>query len=380
MATTTDPIIVQIVDETGKSTTSGGKSSSFGGVVTKATGIANIATDAYSFVKQAVQGVIKPALTVIQAILKVTAQLLRPVIDMLMILLMPILTLIKPLVKIFTDLMRPFRQLAMQFMKSSKAAGGFGTTGGNAFQMLAMQTILDGFMLAFTKLFANVLATVVGTLITLIKDFLIFPLMNLMAPALNPILAMFGTNVKQVEDTINASLDGSGKAIMDTVNKTIDDFSGQALAGLVHQGNQLNVQLEKTYFDTKTAVSKVMTTAGTEVQKSFMEAAKMDPTTTAAIMAFGITANLATKAAIAQVFNQDYMAPVTGTGGAKSLFQDAYNNFWNIDFSTAGTAVGKMWDNITSAISSYWNNTPAPRGGSNKPNKANTPNSTTGGG
>lgn len=254
MATSTEPIIVQIVNEGSSAIKSGIGGGSSGGKkgsnvdllsgLGKLTGIVAIIAELGTMIYDAVMSVAKPIKTVLSAIFKLIAQLLRPIVDVVMILLMPILQLIKPFVKLFTQLMQPFRKIAYDLMKqASNVQGGISSPTGMALIFQAITTLLSGMLTSIW--------VVVGDML---KTMIINPIFEL----LKAVLPIFSSQLEDARVTINEGIDGATKGIYQATLDTMKTAANNTKAAL-------------TGMDIKTPIDNWATLVGIQMEKSLRE-------------------------------------------------------------------------------------------------------------
>jgi len=226
MATSTEPIVVQIINEGASATKSaigGGSSggSAVGGIA-KLTGLIGVVAEIAGLVKEAVNGLIKPIKSVLLGILKMVAQILRPFSDMILILLIPILQFLKPLMKAFNEVMKPFRKVAMQLMG---AAGNTSDSTAKAGLMTAaFGAIIEGFQYGILTIFKELLKVMMSNIIDLIKNMIISPLIELFKVVV-PNWIVNDDIFDSVKNVIFAGLDIAKSDINTALDKNITDAS-----------------------------------------------------------------------------------------------------------------------------------------------------------
>lgn len=241
MATSTEPIIVQIINETGqaiKGATGGGSSSSAGsksgsggvsaviGGLSKLTLLGTAILTSAEIISNAVSGIIKPIKTILTGIFKLVAQFLRPVADIIIILLQPILMLIKPFVKLFSTLMQPFRKLAFSVMKTAgQQEGGILGIKGMSLILNALGIMLEG-----------VMASLMPVLGSLFSTFVISPIFNILEallPSFKPLLekARLGINEEINKQTMGV-YDETLKSMTTLANSLNTQFGSAMTSGM----------------------------------------------------------------------------------------------------------------------------------------------------
>lgn len=251
MASMTEPIIVQIVNESGVgnvksaapgSTKTGANAGNIGalaGGLTKMLGMGAIIVEVLKMVGDAIESVIKPIKTVLSATFKLIAQLLRPIADVIMMLLMPFLQFLKPIIKVFNDIMRPYRTLAYRIMKSNTNSPGtieWGEKNG-----LAIETLFAGFAVAITGVLAELLKTQLKIIESLILNLIIYPFIDIFGG----LIGFFtGQSIKELKDSAKNAFDIG----IDFVNKGIDafvkDLNKTTLEYFKTQAAQLGVDIQ----------------------------------------------------------------------------------------------------------------------------------------
>jgi hypothetical protein len=263
MATSEEPIVVQIVNESGLGTTTAGKGGGGGGmaglgklagVTAAVTTMATATTAILAIAAEAMGDILKPVKTVIGGIFKLISQILRPVVDLLLLLLIPFLNLWKPIIKVFTDIMRPFRTVAYKLMAEANKAGGIGTTAGAALQGMAISTLIAGFIAALVGFIGETLKTTTSLLMTYLQLFVIDPILTLLTPIIeffggnvDEIKANIGTSLASAQQFINSGIDATVKGVKDTA-WTVLKMQADAI-DLVTPGVNAKQKFEKAYND-----------------------------------------------------------------------------------------------------------------------------------
>lgn len=182
MANSTEPIIVQIVNEAGAAISGGstkktGEGSGLLATTAKITSIIGIAQEIAKLVSEAMNTLIKPIRTVLLGILKMVAQLLRPFSDMILILLIPILQFLKPLIKVFNDMMKPFRTVAFKLMSQASKTGNVAEK--NLLMTMALSALFEGFNFGILGIAKELLKGLTNGIIDTVKELVIGPLLDL---------------------------------------------------------------------------------------------------------------------------------------------------------------------------------------------------------
>lgn len=233
MANSTEPIVVQIINEGAATATSavggskpsgssgGGIASALGGVA-KLGGMAAVVIEVLGMVKDAISTVLQPLKSVVMVVLKLLAQILRPVADVLIVVLIPIIQMLKPIIKVFNDIIKPFRLAAYKLMSAAMGTSDLVQKG----ELLksATSAMFEGFIYGVLGIVKELIKINIGYLIDIIKNMIIGPLIDIFKTII-PDWIVEDKVFDDAKTKIFDGLDDAKTTIGDALDKSLDVLS-----------------------------------------------------------------------------------------------------------------------------------------------------------